>query len=75
MEHFFLQGNVDLLVGVAIFELGIVKGEHEGVGEEDPYEALGIEVVGHHGAIGDSLLDVEFVENHVEVGGAGVLLF
>ena len=38
-------------------------------------KTLGIEIVGHHGAVRHRGLDVELVENRVEVGGAGKLLF
>ncbi len=73
MQHFFLQGNEDAFVGIARGLALIVERPHEGVGEENPGEALGIEVVGHHSAVRDRTLGIQFVENRIEVGGAGEL--
>ncbi len=74
VQHLLLQRNVDRLVAIARLLFLIVEGPHERVGEEDPDEALGIEVVGHHGAIGDALLDIELVEQIREIRIALLLL-
>src|SRR5579863_8195200 len=75
MQHFFLQRNVDALIGIAGGLVFVIERPHERVGEEYPWEALGIEVAGHHGAVGDRAFGIELVENHVEVRRTGVLLF
>ncbi len=74
MQHLFLQRNEDAFVGIARGLALIVERPHERIGEEDPGKALRIEIVGHHGAVGHRTFDVDFVENRVEVGGAGELL-
>ena len=74
VQHLLLKRNVNLLVPVAGAFLLVIEGPHERVGEEDPDEALGIEIVGHHGAVGDALLDVELVQEIREVSSA-LLLF
>ena len=56
-QHFFLQGNVDPLVGIAGGELVIIKGKKKRVHEEDPAKAFGIEIIGHGDPVGDGGLD------------------
>ena len=74
MQHFLLQRDIDFLVPIAGALALIIKGPHEGIGEEDPGKALGIEIVRHHRPVGDALLDIQLVENIGEVGVALRLL-
>ena len=63
MEHFLLQRNVNLLVSIAGAFPPIVEWPHERIRKEDPDKSFRIKIVGHHGAVRDPLLDVQFVEN------------
>jgi hypothetical protein len=74
MQHLLLQRNVDAFIGIACGLAFIIEGPHKRVDEEYPGKTLRVEIVRHHGAIGCRTLRVDFVENHVEVGGAWVLL-
>src|SRR5579871_3019348 len=70
MQHLFLQRNEHAFVGIASGLALIIEWPHERVREEYPREPLRVEIVGHHGAVGDGTLSVDLVENRVEVGGA-----
>src|SRR5258708_8612933 len=53
----------------------VVEGIEKRIGEENPVEALGVQVRRHEGAVGEAGFDVELVEDAVEVclsaGGLG----
>ena len=74
MKHLLLERNIDFLVRVAMAERAVVEGIEERVGKEDPGKAFGVEIVRHHCAIGDALLDIQLVEDIGEVGVALRLL-
>src|SRR5258707_5602650 len=67
-EHFFLQRNIDAHIGSAGGLIVIVEGIEKRIDEENPVEALGIEVRRHEGAVGKAGFDVELVQDTVEVG-------
>src|SRR5712671_1226267 len=46
----------------------VVEGIEKRIGEENPVEALGVQVRRHEGAVGEAGFDVELVEDAVEVG-------
>ena len=70
MQHFLLQRDIDFLIAIARALALIIEGPHEGIGEENPGKAPGVEIVRHHRPVGDALLDVQLVENIGEVGAA-----
>ncbi len=63
VQHFFLQRNVNLFVGIARCFTLVVKRPHERICEEDPWEAFGVQIIRHHRTIRNTPLDIEFIQN------------
>src|SRR5260370_13033201 len=74
MQNFFLQGDVYAHVGVLAGLVAIVQRKEERIDEENPVEALGIEIWRQSNTVREAGLDIEPVQDALPIGGSPVLL-